>query len=70
MDEKKLIEEMHEHYELPGKFTGYKPIKEGHINYTFVMQYKEEKKATKEYLIQKINTNVFEQRCSLSRSSR
>lgn len=42
-----------------GEFIGYKPITAGHINDTFVVEYKLVDGKTEKYLLQRINTNVF-----------
>ena len=42
-----------------GKINGYKPITDGHINDTYVVEYLLDDGATAKYLLQRINTNVF-----------
>ena len=42
-----------------GKINGYKPITDGHINDTYVVEYLLDDGATEKYLLQRINTNVF-----------
>lgn len=42
-----------------GVFIGCKPITDGHINDTFVVEYKLVDGKTEKYLLQRINTNVF-----------
>ncbi len=41
-----------------GKYIGYKPITDGHINDTFIVEY-ETCTGTERYLLQRINVNVF-----------
>lgn len=42
-----------------GEFMGYKPITDGHINDTYVIEYKSVDAKKEKYLLQRINTNVF-----------
>lgn len=42
-----------------GKINGYKPINDGHINDTYVVEYLLADGKTEKYLLQRINTNVF-----------
>ncbi len=42
-----------------GEVVGYKPITAGHINDTYVVDYKLENGSISRYLLQRINTNVF-----------
>ncbi len=42
-----------------GKINGYKPITDGHINDTYVVEYLLADGKTEKYLLQRINTNVF-----------
>ena len=42
-----------------GKINGYKPITDGHINDTYVVEYLLDDGAVAKYLLQRINTNVF-----------
>ncbi len=42
-----------------GKINGYKPITDGHINDTYVVEYLLDDGAAVKYLLQRINTNVF-----------
>ena len=42
-----------------GEVVGYKPITAGHINDTYIVEYKLENGSTVRYLLQRINTNVF-----------
>ncbi len=42
-----------------GEVLGYKPITAGHINDTYIVEYKLEDGSTQRYLLQRINTNVF-----------
>ncbi len=42
-----------------GKYIGYKPITDGHINDTYVVEYETEDGTIVRYLIQRINVNVF-----------
>lgn len=42
-----------------GTYVGYKPITEGHINDTYVVEYEVENGKRVRYLLQRINVNVF-----------
>ena len=42
-----------------GKINGYKPITDGHLNDTYVVEYLLDDGAVAKYLLQRINTNVF-----------
>ena len=42
-----------------GEVSGYKPITAGHINDTYIVEYKLEDGSTQRYLLQRINVNVF-----------
>ncbi len=42
-----------------GEVIGYKPITAGHINDTYIVEYKPENGKNVRYLLQRINTNVF-----------
>lgn len=52
------IEEIREHFDFEGDYTGFYPIHNGHINNTYVLEF-ENGKNVKSYLLQQINTNVF-----------
>ncbi|NLP47777.1 MAG: aminoglycoside phosphotransferase family protein [Clostridiales bacterium] len=53
------IEDIYENYDLSGEYAGYYVINNGHINSTFVIDYKDEKDGIKSYVLQHINTHVF-----------
>lgn len=42
-----------------GKYIGYRPITDGHINDTYVVKYETENGECLQYLLQRINVNVF-----------
>lgn len=42
-----------------GKYIGFRPITDGHINDTFVVEYQQENGEVSQYLLQRINTKVF-----------
>ncbi len=42
-----------------GKYVGFKPITDGHINDTYIVEYADEKGESVRYLLQKVNINVF-----------
>ncbi|MBE6802982.1 MAG: aminoglycoside phosphotransferase family protein [Ruminococcaceae bacterium] len=42
-----------------GKYIGYRPITDGHINDTYVIKYETENGECLQYLLQRINVNVF-----------
>lgn len=42
-----------------GKYIGYKPVSEGHINDTYIVEYQLENGESARYLLQRINVNVF-----------
>lgn len=42
-----------------GEYIGYKPVSEGHINDTYIVDYKKEDGEIVRYLLQRINVNVF-----------
>lgn len=42
-----------------GKYVGYKPVSEGHINDTYIVEYQLENGENARYLLQRINVNVF-----------
>lgn len=46
-------------FRLPGNFYAYDTIKNGNINSTYKVTYRDENSSLKSYIIQKINTNVF-----------
>lgn len=52
------IEEIKEHYDFPGEYTGYYCIHNGHINNTYVLEFDHDGEY-KAYLLQQINTYVF-----------
>lgn len=52
------IEEIREHYDFEGDYTGFYPIHNGHINNTYVLEF-DNGGSLKSYLLQQINTNVF-----------
>lgn len=52
------IEEIREHFDFEGDYTGFYPIHNGHINNTYVLEF-ENGENVKSYLLQQINTNVF-----------
>lgn len=52
------IDEIKEHYEFPGEYTGYYSIHNGHINNTYVLEFNDNGKY-KAFLLQQINTYVF-----------
>ena len=52
------IEEIKEHFNFEGEYTGFYPIHNGHINNTYVLEF-DEKEQNKSYLLQQINTYVF-----------
>ena len=42
-----------------GKYIGFRPITDGHINDTYVVEYKQNDGEISQYLLQRINTNIF-----------
>ena len=42
-----------------GKYIGYKPVTDGHINDTYIVEYERGNNDVVSYLLQRINTNVF-----------
>ena len=42
-----------------GKYIGFTPITDGHINDTFVVEFETKEKKTERFLLQRINTKVF-----------
>ena len=42
-----------------GEYVGYKPVTDGHINDTYIVDYKTENGEIVRYLLQRINVNVF-----------
>lgn len=42
-----------------GKYIGYKPVSDGHINDTYIVEYETEENSVSCYLLQRINVNVF-----------
>ncbi len=42
-----------------GKYIGYKPVSDGHINDTYIVEYEQENGENIRYLLQRINVNVF-----------
>ena len=52
------IDEIKEHYEFPGEYTGCYSIHNGHINNTYVLEFNDNGKY-KAFLLQRINTYVF-----------
>ena len=53
------LEEIIANFNLPGEYIGYRTSNDGHINNTFVINFKEDSGNEKSYLLQLINTNVF-----------
>lgn len=53
------INEIQTHFALTGKYLGYFPINDGHINNTFGVQYEKPDGRVATHLLQGINTNVF-----------
>ena len=53
-----LIEIIKEYPEF-GKYIGYRPITDGHINDTYVIKYETANGECLQYLLQRINVNVF-----------
>lgn len=53
------LEEIIANFNLPGEYIGYKLSNDGHINNTYIINFKEGSGKTKSYLLQLINTNVF-----------
>lgn len=58
MNTTQYIDEILAAYEFEGNYTGYRHITAGHINTTFALQFDINGK-NKQYIAQKINTNVF-----------
>ncbi len=58
MTTEQYIEEILSSYEFEGNYTGYRHITAGHINTTFALQFDIDGK-NKQFIAQKINTNVF-----------
>ena len=48
-----------------GKYIGFKPVDNGHINDTYIVEYEKEDKTRLYYLLQRINTNVFKKPAEL-----
>lgn len=53
------IEEIIQNFYLQGEYIGFYVISEGHINNTFVLEFKDDNESIVYYLLQRINTNVF-----------
>ncbi len=58
MTTEQYLEEILNAYDFEGNYTGYRHITAGHINTTFALQFDVNGK-NKQYIAQKINTNVF-----------
>ena len=52
-----------------GKYIGYKPVSEGHINDTYIVEYEMEDGSVSRYLLQRINVNVFKKPVELMENS-
>ena len=48
-----------------GKYVGYKPVGNGHINDTYIVEYEKNDNTHLNYLLQRINTNVFKKPAEL-----
>lgn len=59
-DEEKQIRNIASHFSAAGEFAGWEPIKSGHINSTFEVNF-ETLTGGKDYLLQMINTEVFKE---------
>ena len=53
------LTEVGEQFRLPGSFYAYDTIKNGNINSTYKVTYRDADGSLKSYVVQKINTNVF-----------
>ncbi len=42
-----------------GEYKGYRPVSDGHINDTYIVEYEKDDGCTERYLLQRINVNVF-----------
>lgn len=47
------------HFPFKGEFVGFRPVDSGHINDTFVVDFKDNSGKKDSFLLQKINVNVF-----------
>ena len=65
MQTEKMLDHVGELFRLPGKLTDYSEIKRGNINSTYKAAYTDESGETKQYIIQRINSNVFSDPASL-----
>ena len=50
------IEFLQSNFKLQGTYQSYKPLNDGHINSTFVLDYADEDGTVHRYVVQKINT--------------
>ncbi len=53
------IGEVFEQYDFEGEFTGSYQCSDGHINNTFILEFRGKRGLTNRYLLQQINTNAF-----------
>ncbi|MCI5738368.1 MAG: aminoglycoside phosphotransferase family protein [Ruminococcus sp.] len=53
------IEFLQSNFKLQGTYQSYKPLNDGHINSTFVLDYADEDGTAHSYVVQKINTHIF-----------
>ena len=53
------IEFLQSNFKLQGTYQSYKPLNDGHINSTFVLDYADEDGTVHRYVVQKINTHIF-----------
>lgn len=53
------IEEILSNYQLEGEYKGFSPSNNGHINNTFVLEFRGEDDTITNYILQQINTTVF-----------
>ena len=53
------IDEILANFSLGGKYIGFRTINNGHINNTFVLDFKYEDGSITNYILQQINTSVF-----------
>lgn len=53
------ISEIIKRFHIPGEYIGFSPLHYGHINNTYVLQFKENNTKDKYHLLQQINVNVF-----------
>ncbi len=63
-----MLENLISKFEFEGEFVSYMPYGEGHINSTFLLDFRARNGQIKQYILQKVNTSVFKDPDGLMRN--